>query len=161
MRKIDEIEAGSLLAVGMSLFALNLDHVGGAESHASAAGNAVMSAGFREALELNMTAVGGTHIQIFLWILNRNHRSIDTPDSHPHSCDEAPATHQNVSDHTHKRLCSSQFSISNGARQIFFSLFSSLASLAGKKFFSLVHTGQPVSPANSLNRHKRLNQLTY
>jgi len=110
MRKIYEIEAGSFFAVGMSLFALNLDHVGGAESHASTAGNAVMSASFREALELNMPAIGGAHMQIFPWVLDRNHRSIDTPDSHTHTCYQAPATHQNVSDHTHKRFISAQIS---------------------------------------------------
>jgi hypothetical protein len=62
MRKIDEIETGSFFAVSMSLFTLNLDDVCRAESHASTAGNAVMSAGFRETLEFDMPAVGGAHM---------------------------------------------------------------------------------------------------
>jgi hypothetical protein len=110
MRKIDKIEAGSFFTMGMSLFALNFDYLGRAESHASTTGNAVMGSGFREALELNMPAVGGTHMQIFSWVLDRNHWPIDTPDSHGHPCYQAPATHQNVSDHTHKRFISAQIS---------------------------------------------------
>jgi hypothetical protein len=111
MRKIDEIESGSFFAVGMSLFSLYLDHIGRAESHARATGNAVMGAGFRETFELDMPAIGGAHVNMFPGVLDRNHRPVDTPDSHPHPGDQAPATHQNVSDHTHERLCSSQFSI--------------------------------------------------
>jgi hypothetical protein len=113
MRKINKIDTGAFFAVGMSLFALHLYHVCRAESHARTTGNAVVSAGFREALKLDMPAVSGAHMQGSPWVLHRNHGPIDTPDSHPHPCDQAPATYQNVSDHSHKRFSSAQLPISN------------------------------------------------
>jgi hypothetical protein len=62
VRKINKIEAGSFLAVSMSFFALDLDHIGGTKSHAGAAGNAIMATGFGKLLKLNVPAVGWAHV---------------------------------------------------------------------------------------------------
>jgi hypothetical protein len=101
VRKINKIETRSFLAVSMSLFALDLDHVGGAKSHAGAAGNAIVAAGFGKLCKLNVPAVGWAHVKIFAGILNRNHRPVDASDGDPHACDQAPAAFHNVFDHTH------------------------------------------------------------
>ena len=101
VREIDEVKAGAFFTVGMDLFPLDLDYVCWAKPHTGATSNAIVGPGLRELLELNVPAVGRTHVEILAWILNRNHRPVDASNGDPHACDQAPATNQDFFDHTH------------------------------------------------------------